>query len=179
MSHSSPSPSAGISVTVEAYRELEAENRDLMRIVRELQINLDAATAGQSHECEEQVIAAIRERRARGRQKYGTTMERGDLSPAQWAQHAQEEALDFAIYLERLKRLFQTPRPRATADCVHPVCSAPRYRLLQEGDQIHAQCESLSYDAETWELVAECWHRSQWKPQLFQPMREPNAKLTP
>jgi hypothetical protein len=107
MSRSSPSVCSGISVTIEAYRELEAENRDLMRIVRELQIKLDAATAGQSQECEEQVIAAIRERRERGRRKYSTTMERDDLSPAQWAQHAQEEALDFAIYLERLKRLFQ------------------------------------------------------------------------
>ena len=80
------SAGSGISVTIEAYRELEAENRDLIRIVRELQIKLDAATIGQPQECEEQVIAAIRERRERGRSKYGTTMERDDLTPAQWAQ---------------------------------------------------------------------------------------------
>lgn len=100
---------SGISISVEAYRELEAENRDLMRISRELQIKLDTATVGRSQECEEQVIDAIRERRERGRRKYGTTMERDDLTPAQWAQHAQEEALDFAIYLERLKRIFLNP----------------------------------------------------------------------
>lgn len=110
------SDGSGIMVTAEAYRELEAENRDLMRIVRKLQIKLDAATVGQPHECEEQVIAAIRERRERGRRKYATTMERDDLTPAQWAQHAQEEALDFAIYLERLKRLFQNAELHVAAD---------------------------------------------------------------
>ena len=34
-------------------------------------------------------------------------MERDDLSPLQWAQHAQEEAMDLAIYLQRLKRDLQ------------------------------------------------------------------------
>jgi hypothetical protein len=55
-------------------------------------------------ECEEAVIAKIRERRDAGRKKYGTTMERGDLTAKQWLKHAQEEALDLAIYLERLMR---------------------------------------------------------------------------
>ncbi len=98
-----------ISVTIEAYRQLEAENRDLMRMVAELAIKLDAATKEAWQECEERVITAIRERRERGRRKYGTTMERDDLTPAQWAQHAQEEALDFAIYLERLKTELTNP----------------------------------------------------------------------
>lgn len=55
-------------------------------------------------EIEEAVIQKIRERRDRGRKKYGTTMERGDLSNVQWLIHAQEEAMDLAIYLERLIR---------------------------------------------------------------------------
>lgn len=58
----------------------------------------------QPSEIEESVIAQIRQRRDRGRQKYGTTMERTDLTTAQWLQHAQEEALDLAIYLERIKQ---------------------------------------------------------------------------
>lgn len=56
-------------------------------------------------EVEETVCAAIRARRDAGRKKYGTTMERGDLTPLQWLQHAQEEAMDFAIYLEKLRRV--------------------------------------------------------------------------
>lgn len=55
-------------------------------------------------EIEEAVIQKIRERRDRGRKKYGTTMERDDLSNVQWLIHAQEEAMDLAIYLERLIR---------------------------------------------------------------------------
>ena len=55
-------------------------------------------------EIEESVIEKIRLRREAGRKKYGTTMEREDLTRLQWLQHAQEEALDLAIYLERLIR---------------------------------------------------------------------------
>tara|TARA_R100001244_G_scaffold110568_1_gene81726 strand:- start:14 stop:169 length:156 start_codon:yes stop_codon:yes gene_type:complete len=37
-----------------------------------------------------------------GEKKYNTTMERKDLSRVQWLVHAQEEAMDLAIYLEKL-----------------------------------------------------------------------------
>jgi hypothetical protein len=42
-------------------------------------------------------------RRAKtGENKYGVTMERADLTRKQWLIHAQEEAIDLAIYLEKL-----------------------------------------------------------------------------
>jgi hypothetical protein len=44
----------------------------------------------------------LAERAALGLSKYGVTTERGDLSRLQWLRHAQEEALDLAVYLERL-----------------------------------------------------------------------------
>ena len=50
---------------------------------------------------EEGVIEKIRHRAEVGKNKYGVTAERTDLSLLDWMQHAQEEALDFAIYLER------------------------------------------------------------------------------
>lgn len=50
------------------------------------------------------MIGLILSRRAAGRAKYGTTMERTDLSRLAWLRHAQEEALDLAIYLQRLIR---------------------------------------------------------------------------
>jgi len=37
-----------------------------------------------------------------GLSKYGVTTERGDLSEREWLVHAQEEAMDLAIYLQRL-----------------------------------------------------------------------------
>jgi len=55
-------------------------------------------------EIEEAVIERIRTRRDVGRAKYGTTMERTDLTQLDWLRHAQEEALDLAIYLERIIR---------------------------------------------------------------------------
>lgn len=52
----------------------------------------------------EAVRAKLLERSQRGIQKYGTDTERTDLTLCQWLQHAQEEALDLAVYLERLIR---------------------------------------------------------------------------
>jgi hypothetical protein len=37
-----------------------------------------------------------------GLMKYGVTTERGDLTTLQWLVHAQEEAMDLAVYLERI-----------------------------------------------------------------------------
>ena len=52
---------------------------------------------------EEKVCQSIRERAEMGKNKYGTTMERKDLSIREWLAHAQEEAMDLAIYLEKIK----------------------------------------------------------------------------
>lgn len=51
----------------------------------------------------ERVRQKLLERSQVGIQKYGTMMTRTDLTTLQWINHAQEEALDFAVYLERLK----------------------------------------------------------------------------
>ena len=53
---------------------------------------------------EESVIALIRQRAETGEAKYGVTMQRTDLSRAEWLRHAQAEALDLAVYLEKLIR---------------------------------------------------------------------------
>jgi hypothetical protein len=50
------------------------------------------------------VIRSFQERSALGQLKYGTTLDRTDLDPQQWAQHMQEELMDAILYLERLKR---------------------------------------------------------------------------
>lgn len=38
-----------------------------------------------------------------GIKKYGTTLDRSDLTMSEWITHAQEEAMDLVLYLERLK----------------------------------------------------------------------------
>jgi hypothetical protein len=52
---------------------------------------------------EEQVIDFLRTRAETGKRKYGVTMEREDLSFLEWLQHLQEELLDAAVYVEKLK----------------------------------------------------------------------------
>jgi GR25 family glycosyltransferase involved in LPS biosynthesis len=49
------------------------------------------------------VISAFIGRSNVGLQKYGTTLDRDDLSVLDWIQHAQEEHMDAILYLEKLK----------------------------------------------------------------------------
>jgi hypothetical protein len=51
----------------------------------------------------EAVVAQLRTRAKNGKEKYGTTMERDDLTLMQWLQHLQEELMDAAVYVEKLK----------------------------------------------------------------------------
>tara|TARA_R100000995_G_scaffold84504_1_gene63390 strand:- start:1218 stop:1412 length:195 start_codon:yes stop_codon:yes gene_type:complete len=50
---------------------------------------------------EDIVIEKITARAKVGKRKYNTTMERKDLTRKAWLIHAQEEALDLAIYLQK------------------------------------------------------------------------------
>ena len=51
---------------------------------------------------EEKVIAEIRERAKKGKGKYGTTMDRNDLSLKEWMQHLKEELMDGVIYTQKI-----------------------------------------------------------------------------
>ena len=51
----------------------------------------------------EKVIAQLRERKEKGLKKYGVTTDRKDLSQLQWLQHLQEELMDGAVYIEKIK----------------------------------------------------------------------------
>ena len=52
---------------------------------------------------EKRVIDRINQRAEIGKEKYGVTMERTDLSTYDWLNHLQEELLDAVIYIEKLK----------------------------------------------------------------------------
>lgn len=55
----------------------------------------------------ERVRAMLLARMQAGIAKYGTTTERDDIDLAGWLQHLQEELLDAAVYVERIKRELQ------------------------------------------------------------------------
>lgn len=53
--------------------------------------------------CTNSVIEQLCRRVELGIKTYGCTVTENDLTRLEWIQHAQEEALDLAVYLERLK----------------------------------------------------------------------------
>lgn len=61
------------------------------------------------------VVKKFLERSELGKKKYGVTLDRTDLGPLDWIQHAQDELMDGILYLERLKKEMGTP-PRPV-DC--------------------------------------------------------------
>jgi hypothetical protein len=50
------------------------------------------------------IIAKFKIRAELGKAKYGTDMDRTDLSVLDWINHAQEEHMDAIVYLEKLKK---------------------------------------------------------------------------
>jgi len=61
----------------------------------------DTVAVMMPHGTEAKVCALISQRQALGVKKYGMTVADNPLSHKQWLQHALEEALDMAIYLQR------------------------------------------------------------------------------
>jgi len=53
------------------------------------------------------VLERIKDRADAGMSKYGVPMTREDVDTIGWLRHAQEEALDLAIYLERCIRDYE------------------------------------------------------------------------
>lgn len=52
------------------------------------------------------VIEKFVKRATFGKKKYGTTLDRDDLSVSDWILHAQEELMDGILYLEKLRSSF-------------------------------------------------------------------------
>lgn len=50
------------------------------------------------------IINKFKSRAVFGFKKYGTNLDRNDLSVLDWIQHAQEEHMDAILYLEKLKQ---------------------------------------------------------------------------
>ena len=52
----------------------------------------------------ESVIEQFKQRSEAGINKYGVTLDRTDLTRLEWINHAQQESMDFILYLEKLKQ---------------------------------------------------------------------------
>jgi hypothetical protein len=56
----------------------------------------------------DEVISEFRQREARGFSKYGTTMDREDLSLPEWIAHLREELMDALLYLWKVEEILNT-----------------------------------------------------------------------
>jgi hypothetical protein len=56
------------------------------------------------------VFAEFIEREERGFKKYGTTMDRNDLSLDEWIQHLKEELMDGLLYLQKIQTIYDAQR---------------------------------------------------------------------
>lgn len=58
----------------------------------------------------DQLISEFENREQRGLRKYGTSMDRTDLSFDEWLQHFKEELMDGLLYLQKIQNLYDTQR---------------------------------------------------------------------
>jgi hypothetical protein len=54
-----------------------------------------------------------------GKKKYGTDLDRKDLTTIEWIQHAIEEHMDSILYLERIKRDLEEARDKSLDSSNH------------------------------------------------------------
>jgi len=52
------------------------------------------------------IIKQFEERSAAGKKKYGTDLDRTDLTLLEWIEHAKQEHMDAILYLEKIKQQF-------------------------------------------------------------------------
>jgi hypothetical protein len=77
----------------------------------------------------QRVIYLLESRAKKGFQEYGVTMDRDDLTPEQWIDHAIEEALDLAIYLTKIKTTLHESNTQHKR--VHPFVSTAQVGPLE------------------------------------------------
>jgi len=52
------------------------------------------------------IIKQFEERSVKGKEKYGTDLDRTDLSLLEWIEHAKQEHMDAILYLEKIKQQY-------------------------------------------------------------------------
>ena len=63
------------------------------------------------------VVEKFKQRSEFGQKKYGTNLDRTDLSFLDWVQHMQEELMDAILYLEKMKKVSDENARRKCTAC--------------------------------------------------------------
>ncbi|WBQ35313.1 hypothetical protein [Pseudomonas phage pPA-3099-2aT.3] len=94
-----------------------------------------------------------------GLKKYGVTTEREDLNLGQWVQHAIEEVLDLANYLQALKTNIDSEEHRIR-------------KAFLEGFQMRGEADSASPNGCVWRSPEEAWVNSDAEEEFRAVMRK-------
>ena len=81
---------------------------------------------------EDSVCSKILERAKVGKVKYGTTMDRNDLTTLEWLKHTQEELMDACVYIEKLLDEKQEKEPCKNCRCKSGVSEWTRTSSMDE-----------------------------------------------
>lgn len=82
--------------------KIEVDTEEAIRQIKMLRNELNATNKQDT--IVEELRTMLLQRSQTGINKYGVTLDRTDLKPSEWCQHALEETLDFAGYILRLKK---------------------------------------------------------------------------
>jgi hypothetical protein len=95
-----------ILTTTKAILNIHDNNNIGWRGLNLIERLLDEVVEQPKDKIVESVINRFSLRSKAGIEKYGVTLQREDLTTLEWLQHAQDEAMDFCLYIERLKQEF-------------------------------------------------------------------------
>lgn len=84
--------------------KIESDTEDAINTIKELRKKVDTLISKKDDSIVEELRTMLLQRSETGIKKYGVTLDRTDLKPSEWCQHALEETLDFAGYILRLKK---------------------------------------------------------------------------
>ena len=107
-----------------------------------------------------EIIKEFGERAEKGYNKYGTDMDRKDLSPSDWAQHLREELMDALVYLTRLKK-----------DMIELELENTAHRLNSE-NKVHEDGTKIVYHL----MPKPSWMKAKSKPNEIYTDEEPNVR---
>ena len=89
----------------------KASDIDCVNAVNNNNSKILETPSGQIHIIDNELDSVVRsvmqkyiERSLVGKKKYGTTLDREDLTTVEWINHTQEELMDATLYLEKLKK---------------------------------------------------------------------------
>ena len=99
----------------------------------------------------EKVLESYKKRSKIGIDKYGTTMERNDLSLLEWLNHLQEELMDATLYIEKLK---EEEEKRNIAACIQ--CKSFMIKKNVEDEPICDMCNKSNEEYEESKKSMKC-----------------------